>query len=520
MNVFDKFYEVTNPEKALRRMKARVVMQNVKNSGYDESGASHRKTSMKGWAANSRSPQKDIDWNLHTLRQRSRSLFMNSPIATGAIKTERTNVIGQGLVVRPKIDYEYLGISKEEAKGIEKIIKKEFGMWANSRFADATHQNNFYEIQQIAFLNTLISGEVFAFPFYKSESTSPYQLRIRLVEADRISTPGSVSGDCVDLDKKAENGNRIWNGVEIDDEGAAVAYYVCNSYPLDFERKKEWNRIEVIGKNTGNLNVLHVFEAERPEQYRGVPFLAPVIETLKQLTRYSEAEITAAVIAGMFTIFVKNENGEENIDFAGVMEEEDTEEEKEEYKMGPGMINYLSGNESIEVADPKRPNSNYDGFVQSFCKYIGTALEIPVDVLLKSFNASYSASRASLMEAWKSFRMRRAWFVSDFCQPVYELFLSEAVSKGYIDMPGFFLDSRIRDAYCQATWNGPAPGQLDPTKEAQAAQMRVQNGFSTAEQEATEINGSDFEQNVEQRKEELEKMREAGMLGGETNAGS
>ncbi len=34
------------------------------------------------------------------------------------------------------------------------------------------------------------------------------------------------------------------------------------------------------------------------------------------------------------------------------------------------------------------------------------------------------------MDAWEDFRMRRKWFVDDFCQPVYEVWLAEAVARG------------------------------------------------------------------------------------------
>ncbi len=44
---------------------------------------------------------------------------------------------------------------------------------------------------------------------------------------------------------------------------------------------------------------------ERPGQRRGVPVLAPVIEALKQLGRYTDAELVAAVVSGLFTVFVK-----------------------------------------------------------------------------------------------------------------------------------------------------------------------------------------------------------------------
>ena len=42
--------------------------------------------------------------------------------------------------------------------------------------------------------------------------------------------------------------------------------------------------------------MLHLLSLERIAQHREVPFLAPVIETLKQLGRYSDAGLMAAVM--------------------------------------------------------------------------------------------------------------------------------------------------------------------------------------------------------------------------------
>ena len=125
-NIVDSIYRTFAPVKALKRERARLdlkIMETV-NSGYDAGGASWRKNSMKGWAAYSSSPQQDIDENLHTLRQRSRELYMTSPVATSAIVTNRTNVVGQGLVVKPSVDYKTLGLSKEEAEVLNRQIKK------------------------------------------------------------------------------------------------------------------------------------------------------------------------------------------------------------------------------------------------------------------------------------------------------------------------------------------------------------------------------------------------------------
>ena len=80
----------------------------VFNRGYSSEGASTLKRALKGFKADSGSPIEDIDYNNSTLRQRARILYMGSPIATSAIKTNRTNVIGTGLRLNPKINAEVL----------------------------------------------------------------------------------------------------------------------------------------------------------------------------------------------------------------------------------------------------------------------------------------------------------------------------------------------------------------------------------------------------------------------------
>lgn len=511
LNSMRKEVKVLQKEMEYAKLSAQLEVVKAMNYGYSNNGASKSKNSLKGWIARSGSPQQDIDLNLETLRQRSRDAYMGSPIATAAIKSNRTNCVGEGLRLKSRIDYKALGITQEESQKLKEHIEREWQLWSESTFCDNKGQHNFRELQQIAFIAWLLNGDCFALPFYakSTEWYMPYQLRIRLVESDKVSSPGQV-GDYIDLNKRnKKTGNRIINGIEIDDEGKVVAYWFCNGYKTE-TTQKEWIRVEAFGKNTGNPNVLHVFEAERCEQYRGVPFLSPILETLKQLTRYQEAEIMAAVIGGLFTIFITTEDGNPNVDFGGVEDQDsDTDEDDEhQYELGNGIINYLAPGEKIEQADPKRPNSNFDPFVKAFCKYIGAALEIPVEILLMEFTASYSASRGALLQAWQAFRMRRSWFAKAFCQPVYELWFAEAVSKGRINAPGFFNNPIIRLAYVRSSWTGPAPGQLDPVKEVTASKMRIEEGLSNREREAIEINGSDFDENADQLLLEEEKMKE------------
>ena len=434
MNIFDRVVEAVSPAAALRRETARWKLQSIRafqNSGYDESGAARNKNSMRGWRAYSKTPQEDIDKNIPVLRQRSRSLYMSAPLAVSAIKTNRTNIVGEGLRLKSTIDADFLRMTPDQAADWQRRAEREFELWAQSKFCDSTRVNNFYEIQQVACMSWLMNGDACVLLEYeKPTRTLPYGLRIHLIESDRVSTPNSTGNNVYLYATNPDNGNRIFNGVEVDGNNRVVAYHICSTYPnSNLYSKKEWKRVKAFGEHTNVPNVLMIYETERAEQYRGVPYLAPVIESLKQLTRYSEAEQMAAVINGFFTVFIKSTRGTSEIGFTGVTDEDDRIADGDRnYELGPGLVNVLNPDEEIDIADAKRPSSNFDAFVTSLAKYVGAALEIPVEILTKQFSSNYSASRAALLEAWKAFRMKRAWLAADFCQPVYEIFLTEAIA--------------------------------------------------------------------------------------------
>lgn len=482
---------------------------------------------LKGFNARSGSPREDIDWNNYTLRQRGRMLYMSAPLATSAVNTNRTKVVGVGLTLKSSINRELLGMSPEAAKEWEKRTESEFSLWAENKYScDATGMNTFAGMQQLALVSWLQSGDVFCvIKRREAKRQRPYSLRLHIVEADRVRTPieyGGVTVGPMSEGKNPENGNRIFDGIEVDDDGLAVAYYVHNTYPWQITSEPtKWQRVEAIGERTGLPNVLHIMSSERPDQYRGVTYLAQVIEPLLQLRRYTEASLTAAIIQSFFTAWIitktdptkipVNEVGGGNI--AGIPSMNPFADNmslgQREYEMGPGQVVHLEPDEDIKFGDPNIPTAGFDAFVKTFCQQVGAALGLPYEVLLKTYNSSYSASRAALLEAWEEFRMRRAWFVADFCQPTYEIWLAEAVALGRIYAPGFFADPLIRAAWCGARWIGPVQGQLDPLKEANAAVTLTEHGFKTHEQITRELGGGDWEANVEQLATENRKLSEA-----------
>ena len=499
--------------KEKRRREMELLARRMYSKGYSDAGASLTKRALKGFRAQSGSPVEDIDYNNCTLRQRSRMLYMASPIAAGSVNTNRTKVVGGGLHMKCAIDTATLGISEEHARAWQQKTEAEWRMWCEAKTCDALELNNFYELQQIAIKSWMMSGDVFALiKRYEPDDNNPYTMRLQLIEADRVSTPSAfayvkAANSNLTEGKNYDNGNSIYDGVEVDDTGRVVAYHICNVYPFQSSlEEREWFRIPVKGEKTGLPNILHVMEAERPDQHRGVSYLAPVIEMLLQLRRYTESELVAALIQTYFTAWITTEADHSEFPFEEIEEDEVSTSDRE-YEMGPGQVNTLAPGESITMSNPNIPTAGFDAFVKSLVKQVGSALELPYDVLIKEFNSSYSAAKGALEEAWEGFKMRRSWMVNDFCQPVYEAWLAEAVALGRISAPGFFRDPRIRKAWCGARWDGPAQTHLDPVKEANAAAIEISHGWKTNEQVTREFYGGNWHDNAAALKEEVELLK-------------
>lgn len=499
-NWLDKAYRYVAPVKAAERYKARMTLALA--GSY--TGASRTRRSLSEYLPTGGDADTDLLFDLPLLRKRSRDLIRNNPLSLGAINTVCTNVVGTGLKFQARIDREFLGMADEAADQWESNVEREFRLWAESADCDASRTLKFAGIQELVFRSTLENGDCFVLMPYISRGDNPYSLCLQIIEADRITNKDNLA-----------DSDTLVAGVQKDQYGAPIEYHILKGHPGNIYsmKNREWMVVPAFGSITGRRNVIHLYRVLRPGQTRGVPYLAPVIESLKQLGNYTDAEVMAAVVSSYFTVFVKSPQGETDLAPMQPISEVGGSISDPDYKLGNGAIVGLAEGEDISTANPGRPNAQFDPFVQAILRQIGVALELPFEVLIKHFTASYSAARAALLEAWKFFTARREWLAQNFCQTVYEAWLTEAIASGRINAPGFIGgDPAIRAAFLGSEWTGPAPGQIDPLKEIQAAKERVDLGVSTLSRETAALTGEDWEKTHQQSVKE-HKMRKADGLG-------
>lgn len=478
--------------------------------------------SLLSWDWHGGSPDDDLVKYLSIVRQRCRDLAINAPVVAGVINTLVVNTVGIGLIPEPTPDAEFLGMDQETAAAWKKRVLRAWDKFAESKDCDICGVNNFYELTQLAFRSELESGDVFAtLPYDKRKGSALLDLKIQLIEADCVCDPlrqlqKEIVGD-------------VYGGVEIDQHGQVLAYWVATRHPQakrypflvngSHVLQREWVRVPVYGDETGRRNILHLMRAMRPGQRRGVPILAPIVKATKQLDRYFSAELQAALIQALFTMAVYSENPESTVgefnaaQAAKAFDDQDAGndgytasqrfyEQNGMVELGSGNVAFLAPNDKVEAISATRPVNGFAPFVEAQLKAIGVAVGLPYEMVMMHFTASYSASRAAVNMATSGFKVWRDHLTYDFCQPVFEAFMTEAVAAGYIEAPGFFSDPLKRYAYCRAKWNGPGTLQIDPGKDIDAAIKKVSVGVSTLQQETAEINGGTWLDNALARHEE------------------
>lgn len=490
-NLVDRVVSYFDPKAGIGRLRARTALSLA--GGY--TGGKRSRRGMMNWVSGEGSADADTIPDLPLLRSRSRDLRRNVPTATGAIATNITNVVGDGLRVRPSVNRRRLGLSREQAVEINRLFSEEFELACRS--VDFTRAQKFGELQALVLGSKLESGDVFVIRRFRQDPGDTYGAKLHVIEADRCSNPNN----------HADTENRV-AGVEMNANGVVQAYHFSNGHPGDIRRKAmTWRRVPARYRD-GRLIVLHLFDRLRPDQTRGVPYLAPVIEAIKSLGDYTDAEVRAAVVSAMFTVFIEGSGGGDDSPVPTTATGSDGTEKAE---MGPGAIIDLMEGEKVTTANPSRPNPVFDSFVKAFMQQIGVALELPFELLIKHFTASYSASRAALEMAWQTFRKTRSWLAENLCQPYYEMVIEEAVLRGRIAAPGFFDDPATRAAWLRAEWIGPVKMSLDPKKDAEADKLDIANRTKTRQQIVTERTGGDIEAKIEQLGHEAGLISAAGL---------
>jgi lambda family phage portal protein len=475
MNWLDKAISWVAPEAGLRRVRARRAAELVRLA-YEGARTGRR---TDGWMTTGNSANAEIGAALSKLRERSRDLIRNNAYASRAVAEVVGNAIGTGITAQART-------SRPE---LNRQIDTAWLEWIGQ--CDADGQLDFYGLEALVARTVFESGECLV-RFRQRRSADGFKIPIQL----QVLEP-----DYLDHTKtqKTETGYII-QGVEFDLVGRRVYYWLFGQHPGDVVQTGVRGGLSFQSARVPASEVLHIYRKDRPGQIRGVPWLAPVVITLRDLDEYEEAELVRKKIEACFAAFVTQPQGPEGPSLGPAADDSTTGHRVESFE--PGMIEYLKPGEEITFASPSYA-AGYRDYVAAKQAQIATGLQLTYEQLTGDLSrVNYSSYRAGLL----SFRngieaFRWLTFIPMLCIPVWNRFTQVAFTAGAIPESGPF----------RAEWTPPGFGSVDPYKDSVATLNRIRTGTLTLRQAIAE-QGYDPDAQMEQIAEINRLLDEKGIV--------
>jgi capsid protein len=375
-----------------------------------------------------------------------------------------------------------------------------FSLYANDYAVfDYRQQMTFGEYQNQVRLETMICGDVIIVARINQATGLPCW---DVINGNYIKTP---------IDKIPRAGNTILHGVERDPQGRHAAYWVEEYKDGNFK----YTRIPVYGEKSGRQISWMVYAGEKLlNNVRGTPILSNILYMLKDLDRYRDAEVRAAVINAMLPLFIKRDLGSKSksspLDgHRPRMAKQSTDtappasdSPRDKISMSPGTVmdNLSPGEEPVSF-NTNRPNVNFGNFEDTVIDAISWTLEIPPSAVKLHYTSSYSASRQENNELDVYLKYRVFKNSKDFCQLVYQEFIIQSVLIGDLDIPGFQAvmfnpkSWKIRGAWLKAEWSGLSRPSVDIQREAGALISVLATGNITNDYISRRFSGVSYQAN-------------------------
>ena len=511
------------PQAEIRRARIRGLVGGNSSTPYD--AADYRSPEMDGWLPWLGAP--DVETNPYRDRAvaRIRDLVRNDGWASGAVQRLTDSTVGADFRLSARPDYRALARrygSKFDATWAKEYAEAREASWrawayCPGRWCDTTRRWTVPQMFRLAFRHYLVEGEALGVLPWRPDRVgygrARYATTVQLVDPDRLSNP-----------QLRPDSMRLRGGVEIDDDGAPVAYHIREAHQQEWfaaGKTVTWDRI-MRETDWGRPMVVHHFDPERAGQHRPVGgIFTPVLTRLRMLAQYDRVELQAAIVNAIFGAYIespfdpddvqKGLSGDDEVSaYQGMRKDFHTENR---LTVGNVRLATLFPGEKINTISASRPATAFDAFEGAVLRNLASAIGASYETVSGDYRGStYSSARQALLIEWRSVTRRRQDFATGFAGPIADAQHEEAFERGEMPLPSGAPDyAEARAEYNQSEWRGPGRGWVDPVKEVEGARLKIASGLSTMEREAAESGGLDLEEVLDQRQYENLMVAERGL---------
>lgn len=462
----DRVISEISPGAGLQRTMARKSLTVAMN--YD---AATRGRRAYGWKA----PRSDADAAAYGtreyLRALSRDFVRNRPYAARARDVVTSNVVGSGIV--PTVDHPDADLKAQIAGVLAKHLL--------TTALDARGELNYYAMQETVMNTVFTDGEVLArrrLRRGKFARNLPLGFQVELIEADHLDTTVATWGQ-----------NIVVEGVEYSPIGDIEAYHLYPEHPGTAKTRGVVMRSERVSWR----DVIHVRRFDRPGQLRGVPWLAPVMLTLGEMSDYQEAQILKQKMAALLAAVV-------TYDKDGAPTAADRLKGLEH--MEPGAIVGAPEGAAVTFTQPPRVD-DYGIFIRETLGAIAMGIGITRESLTGDLSGvNFSSGRMGRMEMDRNVeRWQSHLMIGQFCVGI-----ARWVQEAWRLLP----DRTLSGADFAIGHTAPRRPLIDPNDEIDAMLKQVDGGLNSR-QNVQRTLGLDPDQVRRERAEDIEKDAQANL---------
>lgn len=491
----DKVVGYFSPIAQLRRTQARKVLRSYQGA------ESNRLTGNKKPRNQAADQELLGPWGADAMRSWARSLVRDNGYAWNIVDTIVSNVIGDGITAQSCVETP----DGEDVEDVNLARDKVWSEWCE--VCDINGELTFLEIQALCQREIVEAGEVLIrlikTPGKQYRGISrPVPLAIELIEADRLS----LNHDTYTVRVSRETGNRIIRGIELDDKGKAIAYWLYPEHP-----NSPYTVKNQIPERVPANEILHLYRKDRVGQSRGISWFAPIMSDLRDLATYKDNELQASAISSCFMGFIKSDNPTPGMFGPAGTDTTDLNGNQLDY-LEPGIIARLASNESIEFANPGRPNGNSQPWISLILRGACAGTGTNYEAVSKDFsNTSYSSSRTSKLEDKPRCKRWQNYMVWHCNQPIWDEFCNAAAREGLDKFPTSTELLEDRRAAAPVEWQRPEQPWVDPEAEQKSAEGSM-NAFMSSLQDVVGSRGGSWRSKLYQIAKEKKLRMELGLL--------
>jgi lambda family phage portal protein len=477
----DRFYARWMPERAARRAEARVQLQAWQTTErllprmeFSYSGGLTTRLGTNYPASQgmigTNSPLKRA--TLRAMRDRSRHLDRNNPLAASLLDRSVENVIGHGMKLQAMTDDD----------GFNEAVETLWEDWWCGGKADIRGMSTGAQLESLWYRTHLCDGD----------------LGIGLVDqGDNGAFVQTITGEYIDtLTGGYDAKTRTFEGIQFNQFGRPVAFNVLTEDPATLARSS---------KPVDARDFIFYPRLKHTNQLRGEPAFATTFDLFDQTYGIIDASTIAVRIAACQAMIVKKGAAGTALTNLPTVTNSQGAAQKA-LTIEPGMVHYLQPGEDIASFNPSQPQQNLPEFLRLLFRTVGIAVGLPLEILMLDFSQSnYSNARAALLQLQRACRPQQRLFCKRVMSRIYQWRVSKWVKDGELKVP-----AAITDTYWTHNFLPPGWAWVDPQKDGAANMMKLDAGLTTKAQICAE-QGEEYDDIRAVRSKEIKDDEEAGL---------